>query len=101
MLDDLPAQRQTDARPLVDIAGVQSLKDAENPLLMFFVEADAVVFDRDAAGFLGRRTLSTALLAGATKRPSTRIKGLSSGRRNFKALPIKFCNNCRICKGSA
>ena len=36
-----------------------------------------------------------------TKRARTRTTGGSSSRRNFKALPIRFCRSWRICKGSA
>src|SRR5450432_1145827 len=47
-LDDLPADRQTYARPLVLAATVETLEDREDPVEVLLVEADAVVRDGDA-----------------------------------------------------
>ena len=102
VLDDPPAYGQADARAFVHVAGVQPLEDAENPLGVLLVETDAVVLDRDAALLLGQRSARLPLLARQDvagldlARPAAR-----PARWNFRALPIRFCSNWRICSGSA
>ena len=54
LLDDPPADGQADAGAFVYVAGMQALENAENPRAVFLVEADAVVFDDDAALFVGQ-----------------------------------------------
>jgi hypothetical protein len=44
-LDDLAANGEADAGPLVFVPAVQSLEQLENPLLVLLIEADAVVGD--------------------------------------------------------
>src|SRR5215218_961627 len=47
VLDDLLAQRQTDARPAVRLAAVQPLKDHEHLVDELIADADAVVRHRE------------------------------------------------------
>src|SRR5437764_15444902 len=46
-LDDFTTNRQPDSSPVVLRPPVQALEDVENPVEVFFVEADAVVGDAD------------------------------------------------------
>ena len=43
VLDDLPAHREPDPGPRVDVPGVQALEDDEDPVGVLGVDADAVV----------------------------------------------------------
>src|SRR5712692_2003003 len=45
--DDLPTDCQAHARPLIFPALMQPLKGLENPLEVFFIETDAIVFHPD------------------------------------------------------
>ncbi len=100
-LGDLAAQRQPDADALERVAGMQPLEDVENPLLMALLEADAVVLDDDPALFIFGASPADRRLRSWAKRPNTFTTGGSSARWNFRPLAIRFCNNCRICRGSA
>src|SRR3989339_233207 len=60
-LDDLAADRQADAAPLVLAPAVQPLEHAEDPLRIFVLEADAVVREAELAvraGHLRRQEAS-------------------------------------------
>lgn len=86
ILDDLATERETDAGALVGVAGVQALKDEEDPFRILGLDAQPVV----AADQFPPVSL---LLA------ETRTTGGSSPR-NLSELEIRFWNNEASCPRS-
>jgi hypothetical protein len=53
MLDNSPADSQTDAGAFVHVAGMEALEYAENPRTVFLVESYPVVFNDNTALLVG------------------------------------------------